>query len=263
MSLRAVLIVVGAILVIAVYMMLAFRRRRDATDLLHRQFSRPEIPDIILQHSPASDDVDDETQHDQQNPKERVLHSNRGGEPTDSRTTRLSAQQLDMFAGITVLEPAVGQSPHGMKEISPVAPRPAGDESIAIYICAQEGDEFEGADLVKALNGVGMYHGNMGIFHHFGEKDDNVEEPVFSAANMFEPGDFDLGKIDRFSTGGVVLFMKLPVSFDAPSTFDLLLDTASRLSTLLDGELFSDPHTPLDPLNVVAMRKRVGGYDDV
>jgi FtsZ-interacting cell division protein ZipA len=57
--------------------------------------------------------------------------------------------------------------------------------------------------------------------------------------------------------------MKLPVSFDAPSTFDLLLDTASRLSTLLDGELFSDPHTPLDPFNVVAMRKRVGGYDDV
>jgi cell division protein ZipA len=133
---------------------------------------------------------------------------------------------------------------------------------VTLYVRARVGHHFSGTDLVKALNGVGMHFGEMSIFHHFGTGDLRCDVPVFSAANMFEPGTFDLRKIEAFRTSGLALFMQLPGPLDGPVAFELLLNTAQRLAALAGGELFADPRTLLDPTGIARLRKRAGRYGD-
>jgi len=253
------LIIIGAILVVAVYILTTVKRRREANFLIHRQFSRSEIPDVILRHDEG---------HDGEALREREASTDspslgKGNVGANgSYKARLSAEQPDMFAGICSPESKTVEAYRKEEKRPSARSRGSGDGLVAVYICPRKSREFKGIDLVKALNGVGMYHGDMGIFHHFGEKNTDGDEPVFSAASMLEPGSFNLLKIDAFRTGGLVLFMRLPGVFDGSTAFNLLLDTAERLSALLDGELLSDPYTPLDAENITTMRNYVAEYGD-
>ncbi|MBK8957497.1 MAG: cell division protein ZipA [Proteobacteria bacterium] len=131
---------------------------------------------------------------------------------------------------------------------------------ISLYVRAHEGKEFSGTTLVKALNAVGMQFGDMAIFHHFGAGELKCQNPVFSAANMFEPGTFDMRRIEAFRTAGVALFLQLPGPLDGPVAFELLLNTAQRLTELTGGELYVDPKNLLDPPSIARLRKRAARF---
>ena len=73
---------------------------------------------------------------------------------------------------------------------------------------------------------------------------------------MFEPGVFDLGRIEGFRTAGFVLFMQLPAPLDNAVAFELLLNTAQRLAEQLDGELFATPGARLDKTAIATLRRR-------
>ena len=134
---------------------------------------------------------------------------------------------------------------------------------ISLYVRAHDGKEFSGTTLVKALNSVGMQFGDMAIFHHFGAGELKCQTPVFSVANMFEPGTFDLRKIEVFRTAGVALFLQLPGPLDGPVAFELLLNTAQRLTELTGGELYVDPKNLLDPPSIARLRKRAARFAHV
>ena len=176
-------------------------------------------------------------------------------EPSNARKR---TDQLDLFG-----EPQDAAAPEPAAVRRRTYKEPSAEPEsglITLYVRAHEGKEFSGTTLVKALNSVGMQHGEMAIFHHFGAGELKCETPVFSAANMFEPGTFDLRKIEAFRTAGVALFLQLPGPLDGPVAFELLLNTAQRLTELTGGELYADPKNLLDPPSIARLRKRAARF---
>ncbi|MCZ6892450.1 MAG: cell division protein ZipA [Gammaproteobacteria bacterium] len=272
MSLRTALIIAGVFIVIAVYLYTAIKRRRDSRGSFGRRFSRIDIPDVILDHNGEQDEDEVAVVFAPRLPDDVVLPReeeiiddlpavlNDAVEVNEAGDKKNTKDQLDLFpqardrlAVDDELSSAAG---------SASVPK-AGDSGVlTLYVRARKGQQFSGTDLVKALNGVGMQFGDMSIFHHFGAGDLKCEVPVFSAANMFEPGTFDLGKIEAFRTSGLALFMQLPGPLDGPVAFELLLNTAQRLATLSGGDLFAEPRTLLDSGGIARLRDRAGRYGD-
>ena len=272
MSLRTVLIIAGVFIVIGVYLFTALKRRRDSRVSFDRSFSRIDIPDVILDHNGEQDEDEEAVVFAPRLPDDVVLPRedeiivdlpavrNDAVEADQSGDKGNTEDQLDLFpqardrlAADDELSVAVGSA----------SVLKAGDSGVLrLYVRARKGQQFTGTGLVKALNGVGMQFGEMSIFHHFGAGDLKCEVPVFSAANMFEPGTFDLSKIEAFRTSGVALFMQLPGPLDGPVAFELLLNTAQRLATLSGGDLFTEPRTLLDSGGIARLRNRAGRYGD-
>ena len=272
MSLRTVLIIAGVFIVIGVYLFTALKRRRDSRVSFDRRFSRIDIPDVILDHNGEQDEDEEAVVFAPRLPDDVVLPRedeiivdlpavrNDAVEADQSGDKGNTEVQLDLF-------PQARDRLAADDELSVAAGSAsvlkAGDSGVLrLYVRARKGQQFTGTDLVKALNGVGMQFGEMSIFHHFGAGDLKCEVPVFSAANMFEPGTFDLSKIEAFRTSGVALFMQLPGPLDGPVAFELLLNTAQRLATLSGGDLFTEPRTLLDSGGIARLRNRAGRYGD-
>ena len=92
--------------------------------------------------------------------------------------------------------------------------------------------------VVLALRAADLRHGRYGIFHRHAES--AGDEPLFSVANLTEPGTFDLSSASDTTTAGVTLFMVLPGPGDAVERFDLMVETARKLAGELDGELHDE-----------------------
>ncbi len=131
---------------------------------------------------------------------------------------------------------------------------------ITFLIKAAPGKTFFGDNILAATDVVGMKFGDMNIFHHHGADGIEFEQSIFSMASMYEPGYFELDKMETYQTKGLTLFMQLPAPMDNILAFDLLQETAMRLAELLQGEICSTKHEPIDAKELQAMRDVVVGF---
>lgn len=92
--------------------------------------------------------------------------------------------------------------------------------------------------VVLALRAAGLEHGRYDIFHRNAEGEER--EPLFSAANLTEPGSFDLPRASEAETAGLTLFMVLPGQGDSVERFDTMTRTARELASELDAELYDE-----------------------
>jgi cell division protein ZipA len=125
---------------------------------------------------------------------------------------------------------------------------------IKFLIKAAPGKTFFGDNILAATNIVGLKFGDMNIFHHYGVEGMESEESIFSLASMYEPGYFDLDNMETFQTKGLTLFMQLPAPMDNIQAFDLMQETAMRLTDMLQGEIWSSKNYPIDTKTLQAMR---------
>jgi len=130
------------------------------------------------------------------------------------------------------------------------------DESqiIKFLIKAAPGKTFFGDNILAATNIVGLKFGDMNIFHHYGAEGMESEQSIFSLASMYEPGYFDLDSMETYQTRGLTLFMELPAPIDNILAFDLMQETAMRLTDMLQGEIWSAMNYPIDAKTLQAMR---------
>lgn len=89
--------------------------------------------------------------------------------------------------------------------------------------------------VILALRAAGLKHGRYGIFHM--HADEFSEEPMFSVANLTEPGSFDMSRLAETRIPGMSFFMILPGEGDPVDRFDRMVETARELARELDGEL--------------------------
>jgi cell division protein ZipA len=89
--------------------------------------------------------------------------------------------------------------------------------------------------VILALRAAGLRHGRYGIFHKL--PDDLSDEPLFSVANLTEPGSFDMSRLSETKIPGMSFFMILPGVGDPVERFDQMVATARELARELDGEL--------------------------
>ncbi len=104
------------------------------------------------------------------------------------------------------------------------------DKVIVLYLQARDNRRIVGAELLEAAVKSGMTFGDMNIFHR---RLEGGERPLFSMANLEQPGHFDKDAWNTFETRGMTLFMGLPGPMPALDAWDALVATARRMSELL------------------------------
>ncbi len=131
---------------------------------------------------------------------------------------------------------------------------------LALYIVPQHGG-FQGPDILDVLEELGLRYGDMEIFQHYGVGEIKVKKPIFSIANMLEPGTFDVQRISKFVSPGLVLFMRLPGPFGGRVAFELMLKSAQKIADILEGTLEDDKHQLLNPQTIHLLRERIANFE--
>jgi cell division protein ZipA len=123
-----------------------------------------------------------------------------------------------------------------------VAEEPA--EVLILYVLLPESREMKGPDLLSALLTLGFKYGDMDIFHRH-QDSAGSGAVLFSLANMFNPGTFDLENIDKLSTRGVSLFMTLPGPGEPLQNFNLMHNAAKKLAEEFGGQVLDGQRSVL------------------
>nr|VFJ43129.1 MAG: cell division protein ZipA [Candidatus Kentron sp. DK] len=131
------------------------------------------------------------------------------------------------------------------------------DLVIALTIMARSGRRFMGSDIRQRLENAGMRFGDKQIFHYFGEGEEQAEEPLFSAADILEPGTFSLETIEDHTSRGLVFFMQLPGALDGLVAFEKMLAITQGIAKSLEGELCDGTRSTLTTQAANHLRERI------
>ena len=185
--------------------------------------------------------------------------------------TRAAPSEPPRAGDATSPAPAAGRRPdskrrraNGAEEpragAGPAAPG-AGAEGpallVVLTIITPDERDLAGPVIRDALATFSLSPAGDGMFHHYGNRHGPMREPVFSVANVLEPGVFDFSAMDTVATPGLCLFMHRPGPLPAAVAFDLMLDVGTRLSRRLEAVLCDDQRCRLTVQATQALRERV------
>jgi cell division protein ZipA len=151
-------------------------------------------------------------------------------------------------------EPESEPSPNTEDDVaSPVA---GGSQKIVtLRLVARDGGAFKGDELILGLRGIGLRHGQFGIFHQYDGNDE--KRTIFSAASLVEPGSFDIANIKEQEIPGISLFLVLPGPVEGVEAFDMMMEAARALAKTLDAELLDESGSTLSIQRERYMREEV------
>lgn len=117
-------------------------------------------------------------------------------------------------------------------------------EVLVLNVTAPQDNPIGGAALLPMLLTLGFKFGDQDIFHR--HVNSNGKGPVlFSLANMFKPGVFDIDNLANFSTQGVSLFMVLPIEGDPHQVFNMMHNAARKISEEFSAVVLDGRRNPL------------------
>jgi len=111
------------------------------------------------------------------------------------------------------------------------------DIIVTLFLQTRDNHFISGVELLDVSLKLGLVFGEQGIFHRIHEED---LEPVFSMANLTNPGTFDKTAWNTIEIKGVTMFMTLPGPRNALDAWDSMLATSRRLAELLQADLLDD-----------------------
>lgn len=110
-------------------------------------------------------------------------------------------------------------------------------EVLVLNVKTPEGEPISGAALLPMLLTLGFKFGEQDIFHR--HVNPNGKGPVlFSLANMFKPGVFDIDNLENFTTQGVSLFMILPIEGEPHQVFNMMHNAARKISEEFSAQIY-------------------------
>jgi len=115
---------------------------------------------------------------------------------------------------------------------------------------------FKGDAITAAMKRYGLELGAMNIFH--AHRDGHV---LFSVSSLYKPGYFNPAEWESFRTGGLAVFMSVPVAREPAAVFERMMQTAAGLTTFLGGRLLDQEHRPLTEAGVNAIRAQIEGLE--
>ncbi|CAK0775463.1 cell division protein ZipA [Gammaproteobacteria bacterium] len=131
------------------------------------------------------------------------------------------------------------------------------EKLIVFNLMAPVDRPYSGQDLLTAIQGANLVYGEMSIFHH---RIKGLRRPIFSMANLVEPGTFNPPAMDGFFTPGLTFFMRLPGQIVGPRALDLMFKSAQHLVNELGGNLCDQHRYPLDQQNIAKLRDEVAKH---
>lgn len=128
---------------------------------------------------------------------------------------------------------------------------------ISLFVTAPDGVDFPMDKIFSAARASGLEFGDLNIFHHFGSAAGKNARPLFSVADMFEPGSFDAQDMTSRRTRGLSLFMCLPTPVQDARAFELMVNTARKLAQSLGGQVMGPDRKPLNKEHLRSIYKTI------
>jgi cell division protein ZipA len=130
------------------------------------------------------------------------------------------------------------------------------DVLASINILANGPTGFGGRAIDEAARQFGLQFGVMNVYH---KKNDLALgcRHLFSLTNLYQPGEFDPAKVDRFRTQGLTLFMNVPCAYQPVRVFEQMVQAAKGLCEELDGRLEDHEHHVLSEQGLMVIRTQI------
>jgi len=125
-----------------------------------------------------------------------------------------------------------------------------------ILILPNSKEGFSGRAIGQAAVRQGMQFGAMNIFHMKNVHSVGCRH-LFSLANLFQPGEFNLKTLDTFKTQGLILFMIVPCVYNPLKVFDKMVLTANGICKILDGRMLDQERRPLTEKGLLVIRSQI------
>ena len=118
-------------------------------------------------------------------------------------------------------------------------------EVLMLFVDKEQGAPIEGAKLLPVLLTLGFKFGEMDFFHR--HQDNSGKGAVlFSLANMYNPGTFDIDNMEQMSTRGLTIFMTLPNAAEPLQTFNMMHNAAKKIADEFDAQVLDHKRQPID-----------------
>lgn len=194
----------------------------------------------------------------------RLVSSERDGTRVEpSLAGDLSSEQgAPDYSGDTVSQPELGLPGAGAAPDSDLGKRPNQDfdKIVSLYVAARAGHTLRGEDIVVAAEKTGLTFGHMNVFHRLVENHPE-RGPIFSMANILQPGSFDMSEIRDMETPAIAFFLTLPAPMTALDAWEKMLPNVQRMAELLDGVVLDDGRNALGRQRIMHIREELRAYD--
>lgn len=226
----------------------------SAAELRARQYRQGEIDPLFDNHEPVVAPFADTEQETYERAEKDVYRPapafNRPAAPVASAVTVEPAPEPEVEP--EALAPAVAQ---------PVEPiTKTWQDVYVVNLMAKPNQTIAGIDLIRAVTQVGFIFGDMDIFHRY-QGSSTQGEPLFSLANMVNPGTFTPDAMSEFTTPGVSIFMQLPKPGMAKNHFNMMIQAADNMKEDLDALLLDGQRQPLSLDYLVRCRSQLNDFD--
>jgi len=134
------------------------------------------------------------------------------------------------------------------------------DKIVSLYVAAKAGHVLRGEDIVVAAEKTGLTFGHMNVFHRLIEGHPE-RGPIFSMANIMQPGSFDMAHIREMETPAIAFFLTLPAPITALEAWEKLLPNVERMAELLNGVVLDDSRNTLGRQRIQHIREELRAYD--
>lgn len=229
---RWILIIVGIAIIAGIYLFGVRDRKRKP------RASRKRVHAQRVRHEPSLDSAEDIEDADTED-----------YDDFDARQTELAIDGLTGEA--SRVEPTLDGKP-----TSPPAPAP--EKIITLFLQARDNHIITGVELLDASLKSGLVFGSHDIFHRIHEED---LDPVFSMANLTNPGTFDKTAWNTIEIKGVTMFMTLPGPKNALDAWDSMLATSRRLAELLHADLLDDTRSAFTRQRQLEIKEELRDYE--
>jgi len=134
---------------------------------------------------------------------------------------------------------------------------------LTLILQADEGSDYRGEQLIPLILSQGLSHGEMGIFHQYQlinksrsinsnraiskNPSELTKKSLYSIANAFNPGSFDLSDIESIETRALAIFMSLPGPQHPEDTYADMIKTIQIIQKELGGKLLDENRSSYTP----------------
>ena len=180
-------------------------------------------------------------------------------EPSLADERRTDADALD-YSSDAVSQPELGLANDAMDSDLGKRPDQDFDKIVSLYVAARAGQSLRGEDIVVAAEKTGLTFGHMNVFHRLVENHPE-RGPIFSMANIMQPGSFYMATIRELETPAIAFFLTLPAPITALEAWEKLLPNVERMAELLNGVVLDDSRNTLGRQRIQHIREELRGYD--
>jgi len=133
-------------------------------------------------------------------------------------------------------------------------------EVLVLHVKAADDMPIQGASLLPMLLTLGFKFGEQDIFHRH-VNTNGKGQVLFSLANMFKPGHFDIDAMETFTTRGLALFMMLPIDGDPQQVFNMMHNATRKLAEEFNCEILDEKRQPLSKLALQKCSEKIREFE--